>query len=150
GRVDEPPRSPPRWAVAVPVALGLVLGAYLVRRHLVGLRFPVPWPDEGSFIWQAIGLRDRMSLFAPEVNPEREVLWMPPGFLVLEGLLFKILPFSLDLARTLSALFVCCAVVAVYAALRRFEARLVYPLFAVLFLFCPIVHVAGNVARMEG
>src|SRR5438477_10598474 len=79
----------PRWATAVPVALGFLVAAYLIRRHVVGLRFPVPWPDEGSFLWQALAFRDRLSLRAPEVHPEREVMWMPPGFLVLEGLLFK-------------------------------------------------------------
>src|SRR5689334_2756763 len=95
GGTEPAPRPSPRWAAAVPAALAVALAAYLVRRHLVGLRFPVPWPDEGSFLWQALAFRDRGSLFAPEVNPEREALWMPPGFLVLEGLLFKVLPFSL-------------------------------------------------------
>jgi hypothetical protein len=132
------------------VALACVFVAYLLRRAMVDLRFPVPWPDEGSFLWQALAFRDRLSLFAPEVNPEREALWMPPGFMVLEGTIFKLVPFSLSGARTLSALFVCGAVACVFAWLRRFETKLLFSVLAGLFLFCPIAAMAGNVARMEG
>jgi hypothetical protein len=84
------------------------------------------------------------------VNPEREAMWMPPGFMVLEGLVFKVVPFSLGASRTLSALFVCGAVTCVFACLRRFETKVFFPLLAGLFLWCPIAGMAGNVARMEG
>jgi hypothetical protein len=138
------------WSFAPVAALACVFAAYLIRRSMVDLRFPVPWPDEGSFLWQALAFRDRLSLFAPEVNPEREALWMPPGFMVLEGAIFKLVPFSLSGARTLSALFVCGAVACVYACLRRLETKLLFSVLAGLFLFCPIAGMAGNVARMEG
>lgn len=143
-------RSSRLRSLAPALVLSCVFVAYLIRRALVDLRFPVPWPDEGSFLWQALAFRDRLSLFAPEVNPEREALWMPPGFMVLEGALFKIVPFSLSASRTLSALFVCGAVACVYAALRRIETKLLFSVLAGFFLFCPIVAMAGNVARMEG
>src|SRR5882724_2436943 len=117
------------------VALACVFLAYLVRRYVIDLRFPVPWPDEGSFLWQALAFRDGFSLFAPEVNPEREAMWMPPMFMVLEGLIFKVVPFSLEASRTLSALFVCGAVACVQVSLRRELARFVFPLLAGLFLF---------------
>jgi hypothetical protein len=137
----------PRYAKVV---LACVFVAYLVRRYVIDLRFPVPWPDEGSFLWQALAFRDHFSLFAPEVNPEREAMWMPPGFMVLEGLFFKIVPFSLSASRTLSALFVCGAVGCVFACLRLRESKFLFPLLAGLFLWCPIAGMAGNVARMEG
>jgi hypothetical protein len=141
----------PRSARLVPaIAVACVLLVYLVQRHRIDLRFPVPWPDEGSFLWQALAFRDGFSLFAPEVNPEREALWMPPGFMVLEGLFFKVVPFSLSTARALSALFVCGAVTSVFACVRRFETKLLFPVLAALCLFCPIASMAGNVARMEG
>jgi hypothetical protein len=155
--LDRPPReiattgAAPSWVRAAPVLLlALVCAAYLLRRHQVDLRFPVPWPDEGSFLWQALAFRDRLSLFAPEVNPQREALWMPPGSMVLEGLIFMVVPFSLSAARALSALFVCGAVAAVFAAIRRQETRALFAVVAPLFLFCPIARMAGNVARMEG
>lgn len=132
------------------VALLAVCVAYVLRCAQVGLRFPVPWPDEGSFLWQALAFRDHLSLFAPEINPNREALWMPPAFMVLEGLIFRIVPFSLGAARALSALFVCGAVVAVFGSLRRIETRALFPVLAACFLFCPIARMAGNVARMEG
>src|SRR5512142_1064509 len=116
-----------KWLQVAPaVLLGVVCAAYLFRRHQVDLRFPVPWPDEGSFLWQALAFRDRFSLFAPEVNPEREALWMPRGFMVLEGLFFAAVPFSLSAARSLSALFVCAAVVAVFACVRRSDTRALF------------------------
>jgi hypothetical protein len=84
------------------------------------------------------------------VNPEREALWMPPGFMVLEGLVFKVIPFSLSAARTLSALFVIGAVACVFTSVRRPESKALFPAFAAVFLFCPIGQMGGNVARMEG
>jgi hypothetical protein len=155
--VDRPPgegatsRFTGNWARAVPaLLLAGVCAAYLIQRHRVDLRFPVPWPDEGSFLWQALAFRDRFSLFASEVNPDREALWMPPGFMVLEGLFFRIVPFSLSTARALSALFVCGAVAAVFASIRRPESKALVAVLSPLFLFSPIARMAGNVARMEG
>ena len=80
----------------------------------------MPWPDEGSFVWQALAFRDNWSLFAPELHPGRDVLWMPPGFMVLEGTIFKILPFSLNLSRTLSAMFLCGAFGCLAACVRHY------------------------------
>ena len=65
-------------AHAAKVAVALVFLAYLVRRALIDLRFPVPWPDEGSFLWQALAFRDHFALFAPEVNPEATRAGIPP------------------------------------------------------------------------
>lgn len=131
---------------------GVLVGAcawFLIRRGELGLTRPVPWPDEGSFLWQALAFRDGWTLFAPELNPARQVLWMPPGFMVLEGLYFKVVPFSLDAARTLSALFVSGAFLCVGAMTRGLRAALVASVVAAALLFAPIVVVVGNVARME-
>lgn len=153
--LDRPPREVAtnrftRAQAAPALLLAIGCAAYLLWRHQVDLRFPVPWPDEGSFLWQALAFRDRLSLFAPEVNPQREALWMPPGMMILEGLIFRVVPFSLSAARALSALFVCGAVVCVFASIRRPETRALFPVVVPLFLFCPIARMAGNVARMEG
>jgi len=127
-----------------------VVAAYVVRVRLLGLTFPTPWPDEGSFLWQALAFRDHGTLFAPELNPEREVLWMPPGFMVLEGLVFRIIPFTLERSRLLSTLFLAGAFSLVAIAARGFKSRLGIPLLLAVFLHaCPIVLMVGNVARME-
>lgn len=139
-----------RTPVALPlVAIGLALVAFSASVAWMGLRSPVPWPDEGSFLWPALGLRDHFELFAPEVNPEREVLWMPPAFMVLHGALFSIVPFTLERARFVSTILVAIATVSVFGMVRPLQARLVHAVALCAFLAAPIVFVAGNCARME-
>jgi hypothetical protein len=123
--------------------------AFLWARKKHELTYPVPWPDEGSFLWPAIAFRDRFSLFAPELFPEREVFWMPPGFMVLEGLIFKVWTFSLGRARLLSAIYLLVALGCVVAMLRKSRARIGHALILGVFLFSPIFQLAGNTARME-
>jgi hypothetical protein len=132
------------WGVLASALVG-----FLVERSRIGLRRPVPWPDEGSFLWQALAFRDHWTLFAPELNPTRHVLWMPPGFMVLEGTIFKLVPFSLGASRSLSALFLCGAFACLAASFRHFRSALGLLAIAVMFLFSPIFLFAGNVARME-
>lgn len=123
---------------------------FLWARHGHELTYPVPWPDEGSFLWPALAFRDRFSLFAPELYPPREVFWMPPGFMVLEGLIFKIWSFSLGRARLLSAIFLMLALGCVGSMLKNSRVRIAHALILGLFLFSPIFQLAGNTARMEG
>jgi hypothetical protein len=127
----------------------LVIASFLVRQRLHGLAYPPPWPDEGSFLWPALAFRDSGSLLAPELDPTREVLWMPPGYMVWSGAIFKVTGFSLQWARMLSGLYLCGAFACVAAVARRLPARWGYlGLFAV-FLHSPIAVLAGNTARME-
>src|SRR5205814_10396522 len=100
--VDSASESGPssRWPDAVYALVLAVFGvSFLWLRKVHELSYPVPWPDEGSFLWPTLAFRDHASLFAPELFPTREVFWMPPGFMVLEGLIFKIWTFSLGRAR---------------------------------------------------
>jgi hypothetical protein len=149
GTNHQEPRSPRGVALLFWGVLAGAFVCFLVERSRIGLRRPVPWPDEGSFLWQALAFRDHTSLFAPELNPTRHVLWMPPGFMVLEGTIFKVLPFSLGAVRSLSALFLCGALACVAASFQHFRSR--FGLLAILFvfLFSPIFFFAGNVGRME-
>jgi hypothetical protein len=131
------------------LALACCATAFLWARNRHELTYPVPWPDEGSFLWPALAFRDRFSLFAPELFPDREVFWMPPGFMVLEGLIFKVWSFSLGRARLLSAIFLLVALGCVAAMFRSSRARVGHALILGVFLFSPIFQLAGNTARME-
>ena len=96
--------------------------AYLWVHRQAGLTFPVPWPDEGTLLWQALAVARDNTLFAPQINPERHVMWMPPGYMIVQGLVFKLTDFSLTWARMLSASYLLGAVSAL-AASRRFCPR---------------------------
>jgi hypothetical protein len=146
-RSESAPSGPSRAAAGLFAVVALAFLATMFRR---GLAYPTPWPDEGSFLWPTLAFRDGFSLFAPELHSTREVMWMPPGFMVLEGTIFRILPFSLSLSRLLSALAICGAFAAVLSMVRTSRALAGHVLAASPLLFAPIVLLAGNVARMEG
>lgn len=123
--------------------------AYLAVHRLAGWTFPLPWPDEGTFLWQALALARDGTLLAPEVNPERHVMWMPPGYMVLSGLIFKLTGFSFAWARLLSALYLLGAVAAVAAMFRRGSGSLLHPVLCGAFLLSRDFVVMGNLARTE-
>lgn len=139
-----------RWLAPVYLCVLAVAGVcFLWARQVHELSFPVPWPDEGSFLWPALAFRDHLSLYAPELYPTREVYWMPPGFMVLEGCIFKLWTFSLGRARLLSALFLLAALGSIASILRNSRVRLGHAAIIAVFLFSPIFRLAGNTARME-
>lgn len=135
--------------IAYAGVLGVAAIAFIWTEHLHDLTFPIPWPDEGSFLWPALAFRDHASLHAPEINPEREIFWMPPGFMVLEGIIFKLWSFSLLRARFLSALFLMGAMGCLAAQVRASRVRFGHSLLIVLISFAPIFQLVGNTARME-
>jgi len=144
-----PALSPRARDIAHAGALGAAAIAFLWNERFHDLTFPIPWPDEGSFLWPALAFRDHGSLHAPEINPEREVFWMPPGFMVLEGIIFKFWSFSLLRARFLSALFLVAAMGCLAVQMRPSRARFGHGLLIVVFSFAPIFQLVGNTARME-
>ena len=131
------------------LALALLLGSYLAHLSTLGLHFPTPWPDEGSFLWPAIAVQEHSTLLAPQLNPERPVMWMPPGYMILQGLIFKLTGFSFSWARTLSALYLCGALVCLAGLLGRLRLRWAHLALVAVFLHSPGVLLAGNTARME-
>lgn len=138
------------WIDAVYVlALAACGVVFLLVRKVHELSYPAPWPDEGSFLWPTLAFRDHGSLFSPELYPTREVFWMPPGFMVLEGCIFKLWTFSLGRARLLSAIFLLGAFGCVASMLGKSRVRLGHGFVLGIFLFSPIFQLAGNTARME-
>jgi hypothetical protein len=131
------------------IVLGLAFVLFAVEAARRGLRFPTPWSDEGSFLWPALAFRDRFDLFAPEINPHRDALWMPPGFMVMHGLLFSVIPFSLERARAVSTLLVGVSVFSLLGMMWPLRARLLHAVLASAALTAPIAMMVGNTARME-
>jgi len=131
------------------LGFAILLISYLIHHSMLGLHFPAPWPDEGSFLWAAIAIQDHNTLLAPQLNPERVVMWMPPGYMILQGLVFKLTGFSLQWARTLSALYLCGAMACLAGLLSRLPLRFAHLALIGVFLHSPAVLLAGNTARME-
>ena len=90
------------WALALVACVCL----FTIQHLRAGLNFPTPWPDEAHFLWQAAAVSDANSLLAYELDREREIFWMPPGYMILQGLVFKITGISLIAARWTSFVFV--------------------------------------------
>ena len=101
-----------RSAIGYWATLLAFFGAYVWVHQLAGLTFPIPWPDEGTFLWQALAFADGNTLFAPQVHPDRHIMWMPPGYMIVQGLIFKWASFSLEWARWLSAIYLMGAMAA--------------------------------------
>lgn len=122
---------------------------YGVLHLAAGFSLPVPWPDESAFLWQAISFAHTGTLFAPELNVGREVMWMPPGYMITLGVLFKIFGVSFELARAVSMGCVIGAFALIAAGLRRYPYSFItLILLGVVLLSAPLV-VAGNTARMD-
>ncbi len=85
--------------------------AILMTRAVLGFQFPVPWPDETSFITPAFNLTNAGTMFVSGLNPDRVVMWMPPGYMVFLAGIFSIFGYSFALVRWVSTLLVLGALV---------------------------------------
>ena len=132
------------WSIAILVAAGCVL------RHIAsGFALPVPWPDESAFLWQAITFQRHGILFAPELNPLREVFWMPPGYMIIIGTLFKVFGASFALARGVSLTCLIGAFLLLAGILKKQQYSFVgLILLSCVFLSIPMTAI-GNTARMD-
>ena len=148
-----PAWSVPAWSIAA-FATPILLAAacILFVRAAFGFQFPVPWPDETGFVAPAFDFARSGSFFDPGMNPDRTVMWMPPGYMVLLAAMFRIFGYSFALARwvsassCLAALF-CCATLA-----RRMASgwRLAASGWVIAAAFLsPLMLIDANIARME-
>ncbi len=110
---------------------------------------PPPWEDEGFFLWPALSIAEANTLFTEHLNPEHPILFMLMGYSVVLGLLFKILPFSLEMGRWLSFAWMLTAGGLLAWMVRRLPLRsLAWGILAWAALSRPFV-VAGNFVRPE-
>jgi len=131
-------------------ALVLLFGAvYVFVHHKASYTFPVPWPDESGFLWQSIAVQENNSLLIPQMNPERHLLRIPPGYMIVTGIVFKVFGFSFSLARTLSLLCILASFLLLAMIVGRYDTPVVSLILCGLFLLSRDFVIAGNVARME-
>ena len=142
-----------RLGRAAPVLSGILILSfafgYFSAHRRASFSLPIPWPDESLFLWQSVSIQQSNTLVAPQLNPDHAILWQPPAYTLLTGLLFKVTGFSLALARTLSLLLMIATFVLLVLLTRRYGYPILSILFCGMFLLSSDFVVAGNVARME-
>ena len=126
-----------------------MVGVSFGLHRAAGLTLPVPWNDEAWHAWEGHAFARDGSLLAPEINPERPLVFKGHGYSVFLGTIFKLFGFSLATARWSS--WACS--VAIFAFLLLIYGNLPrryisYPLLALFFLGSSYV-VAGNVVRED-
>ncbi len=133
-------------------ALALVALVIAALHLALPFRFPIPWPDETSFLAPAFELARHGTLYVWGMNPDRLVMWMPPAYFVALAALFKIFGYSFALARWASA---ACVLASLWLAGRLIkhlaagrQAAWLHALAAAAFL-SPYVLMSANIARME-
>lgn len=131
------------------LAAFLIATIYVVVNLAMGTAFPTPWPDEAHFLWQAHAFAEESTLFAEELNTERIIMWMPPGYMVITGLLFKLTGTSLQAARLFSLAAMLLAFFLLVRYLSVHGHRWIALVLTGLFFLNSRFLACGNIARME-
>ena len=140
---------------AAPFSLLLVsitASIMILCRACFGFQFPVPWPDETGFVSPAYNLAFTGSLFDAGMNPDRIVMWMPPGYMVLLAGAFRVFGYSFALVRWISAGFVLAALAVAASVAWRATSGWRRPLAVAaiaLAFVSPGMLLTGNNGRME-
>ncbi len=136
-----------RW-----IRYGLIITLLLLHiglHNLAGFSFPVPWNDDATFIWPSIAFSQTGSIFTPVMNASRMILIMPPGYMVVTGLILKITGFTYVIGRAVSLFYLLLFFILFISLLRRNGFGNGYLLLACLFLLHPQFILAGNLGRMD-
>ncbi|UCC43036.1 MAG: hypothetical protein JSU65_07740, partial [Candidatus Zixiibacteriota bacterium] len=143
------PVNPSRRDILFWTVFALFFALQMWQHISASYALPIPWPDESHFLWQAVAFSENGSFFAPQINPERAVFWMPPGFMVAVGLWLKIFGLSLGIARTFSFVMLALSFLALAALLRQQRLPLLSLVVAgIIYLNGPFA-ACGNNARPE-
>jgi hypothetical protein len=138
-----------QWEIGIIILfIGFIIAALL--HWSAAYHFPVPWNDESHFLMPAINLSENLSLAAPEQNAPLGMFWMPDGYYVFMGILFFVLPTSLEAARWVSFILALVFSGSLFIVARKLN---ISPLLSagaiVVWLIMPRVVLMANVARME-
>lgn len=141
------------WKRYLPIAFAVLtvatlLGGWQLHR-CGGNALPLPWPDEAAFFWPAVHWAQDGSLMAPELNPDRHLMWMPPGMMVALGTLFKVLPIRLAVARWASWAMLATGYVCCMLWFRRLKGGFLCAVLLSGFFLNGTFTAVGNVARMD-
>lgn len=124
----------------------------LCVRFFLGFEFPIPWNDETAFIAQAFELSRTGSLYVWGMKQEGIVMWMPPGYMVLLAGIYKLVGYSFDISRWVSAIFYFLSYVILWKIARdQIKGKLQALGIAILTVafLSPNALPTANVARME-
>jgi len=122
---------------------------YALLWHISSFHFPVPWIDEAHFLWQSINFAEENTLLAPQLNSDRDIMWMPPGFMVFYGIVFKAVPFSLQAARVIVLTTTILSIILLLKIISKNSRLWVAATAGCLFFLGPPFIFLGNMARME-
>lgn len=121
-------------------------------RQALAFEFPIPWTDEAAFLAQAFALSHSGTLFVPALNPDRLLMWMPPGYMIFLAVVFKLFGYSFGAARWVSAALYVMTYAMIIEVVRETLRgwRAVFALLLTLAVaMTPYVVVLCNIARME-
>jgi hypothetical protein len=121
----------------------------IILVYFAGFNFPVPWIDESAFLLQAYSFTKTNSLLSPYLSPERTIMWLPPGYLILMGLVFKITGFSLRIARSVSFFFTFLSFIFAIKIIDKLEGNVFLKIMLLVFFLHPAIIAMANVARPE-
>jgi hypothetical protein len=130
----------------------LSAAAIVFVRCRLGFQFPVPWPDETGFVAPAFDMAHTGSFFDPGMNPDRVVMWMPPGYMLLLAAVFRLFGYGFSLARWVSTACALASLALTGGLAWRLTrgAKRVFVLWATAIVFIsPVVLIDSNIARME-
>ncbi len=134
------------------VAAAVAIAAALFVRLALAFEYPLPWGDEAAFLSQAVALAHHGTLYVEALNPDRILMWMPPGYMVVTAAFFKIFGYSFAFARWLSTIFYMgFALVAIRLTLPHVKGfpKLLVLIAAITVFVTPYVLFIANIARME-
>jgi len=126
-----------------------IIIVYILLNNLAGYTFPIPWADEGIFLWQSISFQENNTLIAPQLNPTRPLLLMPPGYMIFTGVIFKLVGFSLNTARNISLILMIGVVIQLVLLTQKYGLKFITLLFIGLAFLNRYFLSIGNIARME-
>lgn len=136
------------------IFIGILALTLIIQRTLFGFEFPIPWNDETAFISQAFALSTDNTLYVWGLNQERTVMWMPPGYMILLSIFYKVFGYSYELTRWISsALYFISVITILYIFKNKLKYNLTLYIITLLLMLStflsPYSLTIANIARME-
>ena len=131
------------------VFVPIVFCAVLFIAKLNAMTFPYPWNDEARFFLPSWSFSIEGSLRPAIVNAKDGIFWVPHGYYVLFGALLNLFGRSIEVARTISQVFVASAAALAVIVSHRLSRSYLIAACSAAVLVSPPVILAANEVRME-
>jgi hypothetical protein len=113
------------------------------------LTFPYPWNDEARFFLPSWQFSINGSLKPVIVNARDGIFWVPHGYYVLFGALLRLFGRTIEVARSITQVFVASAVVLAVLNNQRISRSYTIAICTAAVLVSPPVILSANEVRME-